>query len=64
MKMTVCELRNDSAALEKDWQALVDHVQSETVELVLLPEMAFFPWIAKAKQFDAGTWAAAVKAHE
>jgi N-carbamoylputrescine amidase len=64
MKVTVCELGNDLAALEQDWQALVDHVRSETSELVLLPEMAFFPWIAKTKQFDAGTWEAAVNAHE
>jgi len=64
MKVTVCELRNDSDALKQDWQSLVAHVQSESSELVLLPEMVFYPWLAKTRQVDPGAWKASVEAHD
>jgi N-carbamoylputrescine amidase len=64
MKATVCELRNDPAGLEQDWEALVSHVQLHASELVLLPEMAFSPWLAATNQVDARKWAAAVDAHD
>jgi len=43
MKVTVCELRNDPEGLDQDWTALVAHVKSEKSDLVLLPEMPFYP---------------------
>ena len=63
MKVTVCELRNDLDALKQDWQSLVSHVQSEGSELVLLPEMAFYPWLAKTRQVDPVAWETSVEAH-
>ncbi len=64
MKVTVCELRNDLGALQQDWQSLVAHVQSEGSELVLLPEMAFYPWLARTTQVDPAAWQASVEAHD
>jgi len=64
MKVTVCELRNDMDALKLDWQSLVTHVQSENSELVLLPEMVFYPWLAKTRQVDTGAWETSVKVHD
>jgi len=64
MKVTVCELRNDLYGLEQDWQALFAHVRSENSELVLLPEMPFYPWLAKTRHVDPDAWEAAVKAHD
>jgi predicted amidohydrolase len=64
MKVTVCELRNDSNALEQDWQSLVAHVQAEASDLVLLPEMPFYPWVAQTRQVDPAVWQASVEAHE
>ena len=64
MKVTVCELRNDFDALKQDWQSLVAHVQSESSELVLLPEMAFYPWLAGTRQVDPAAWQASVGAHD
>lgn len=64
MKVTVCELRNDSAGLELDWPALVEHVRSEKSELVLLPEMAFHPWLAGTNLIDPELWQGAVSAHD
>jgi N-carbamoylputrescine amidase len=64
MKVTVCELRNEPGYLEQDWQELVDHVKSEASDLVLLPEMPFYPWIARWNQIDDEIWKASVEAHD
>lgn len=64
VRITVCQLANDTEALLKDWQQLVSHVKAEASDLVLLPEMPFYPWIAKTRQFDPETWQAAVAAHD
>ena len=64
MKVTVCELRNEPGYLEQDWQELVDHVKSEVSDLVLLPEMPFYPWIARWNQVDDEIWKASVEAHD
>ena len=64
MKVTVCELRNDAVGLEQDWPALVGHVRSEKSELVLLPEMAFHPWLAGTNQSNTELWQEAVRAHD
>jgi predicted amidohydrolase len=64
MKVTVCELRNDLDALTEDWQSLVAHVQSKGSDLVLLPEMVFYPWLAETRQVDPAAWEASVEAHD
>ncbi len=62
MRITVCELAHDTEALLKNWQQLVSHVKAEASDLVLLPEMPFYPWIAKTHRLDPETWQAAVTA--
>ena len=64
MKATVCELRNDPAGLEADWQKLAGHVQAEGSEFVLLPEMPFHPWLAASEAVSVSAWEESVKAHE
>jgi predicted amidohydrolase len=64
MRVTVCELRNDPADLARDWDALVSHANAAGSDLVLLPEMPFFPWVAHTNQVDPGTWRAAVETHD
>jgi len=64
MKVTVCELSNHPEEFARDWDRLAAHVNEEQSELVLLPEMVFFPWSAWSKKFDPVIWEAAVKAHE
>jgi N-carbamoylputrescine amidase len=63
MRVTVCELNDDPAAFELDWQNLAAHVRQEKSDLVLLPEMPFAPWIALQREPDPRTWHAAVDAH-
>lgn len=64
MRVTVCELRNTSAEMEKEWQKLVDHVQVENSDLLLLPEMPFYPWVAGSRKVHPQQWHQAVAAHE
>jgi len=64
MKITVCELRNGTDVLEQEWQKLVGHVKSKRSDLVLLPEMPFFPWIAETDKVDTSVWQESVEVHE
>ncbi len=63
MKVTVCEFRNDPEGLAADWNGLVKHVSDQKSDWVLLPEMPFYPWIAKTDEVDAEVWNASVAAH-
>jgi N-carbamoylputrescine amidase len=63
MKVTVCELRNEPDDFALDWKKLVRHVKTEKSNLVLLPEMTFYPWFAWKRQFNPNVWKAAIAAH-
>lgn len=63
MKVTVCQLHDQPALFEKDWQGLVDHVRANDSDLVLLPEMPFAPWFASQREYEASTWQAAEERH-
>jgi N-carbamoylputrescine amidase len=43
---------------------LVQHVKAQRSELVLLPEMPFYPWFPTPRHFDAAVWREAVAAHD
>jgi N-carbamoylputrescine amidase len=64
LKVTVCELNNEPEDFVHDWEQLVAHVRTEASDLVLLPEMPFYPWIAWTRQVDPAVWQASVKAHD
>jgi predicted amidohydrolase len=64
VKITVCQLHNDRETFGRDWERLVAHVKSRHSDLVLLPEMPFYPWFPTPREFDAGIWRAAVAAHD
>ncbi|MGD8534762.1 MAG: carbon-nitrogen hydrolase family protein [Candidatus Aminicenantes bacterium] len=64
MKITVCELNNEPDDFARNWEMLVSHVKVEKSDLVLLPEMPFYPWFAWRKEFDSSVWEEAVDAHE
>ncbi len=63
MKATVCELANDPEAFLRDWEALAAHVKAAQSDLVLLPEMPFFPWFAWSPEYDPLIWKRAVDSH-
>ena len=64
MKVTVCELSNDMKQFEKEWDQLVAHCQTHNSELILLPEMPFYSWIANRPSVNKSAILEAVRAHE
>ena len=64
MRITVCQLHNGREALAADWRRLVEHVRTQRSELVLLPEMPFYPWFPTPREFDATVWHQALVAHD
>jgi len=63
VKVTVCQLHSESAPFGRDWKSLGDHVRAECSQLVVLPELAFYPSFTHRKSFDPAVWQAAVAAH-
>jgi N-carbamoylputrescine amidase len=59
MRVTVCELPHESAALADAWTALCDHTARNSSELVLLPEFAMVEPVWETEHFDAQRWKAA-----
>src|SRR5215469_12908853 len=64
MRVTVCEMPDDRKAFEAAWGELIAYVRKQQSDLVLLPELPFYPWIATAPQFDEQVWRMAQGAHE
>lgn len=64
MKVTVCELPDATNELENDWRRLVEHLRQAESDLVLLPEMPFYPWFAQASDDSEQEWQKAVEAHD
>lgn len=64
MKVTATQLPDNPDRLEDAFAALAEHIQARRSDLVLLPEMPFYPWVANTQRVDAARWQAAVDAHE
>lgn len=63
MKVTVCELPDEPARLERAWEGLTAHVRDANSDLVLLPEMPFHRWLPRRPEASARAWREAVEAH-
>jgi N-carbamoylputrescine amidase len=63
MKVTVCQMNDDPGEFETDWGLLGRHMKKAKSEIVLLPEMPFYPWFATQPAFDPRVWKEAVSAH-
>ncbi|MFW9992773.1 MAG: carbon-nitrogen hydrolase family protein [Candidatus Odinarchaeota archaeon] len=64
MKVTICQLSAEKDRLEYEWRNLVEHANRHGSDVVLLPEMPFYPWITALKEVDASLWERAVKSHD
>jgi len=64
MRLTVCEMPNETAAFAQAWERLVEHVGDRKCDLVLLPEMPFFRWLSQTDDVDPVEWTKSVRAHE
>ena len=58
MRVTVCELPHEAAALAHAWEALCAHTSRQASELVLLPEFALVEPVWEADRFDLARWVA------
>ncbi len=63
MRITVCEMPDDPAEFERQWDRLAAHVRRQSSDLVLLPEMPFYYWFCSGPKFDFKKWEQAVRAH-
>lgn len=63
MNVTVTQLPDNPADLEAAFADLVAHTQAANSDLVLVPEMPFYPWLAHTNHVDPAAWQAAVDAH-
>jgi N-carbamoylputrescine amidase len=61
MRITVCELPHEPAALRVAWAGLCEHTTRNAAELVLLPECAFAPPLWECAPFEYGRWEQAVQ---
>lgn len=60
MRLTVCELPHEPAALAAAWAGLCRHTSQYRPDLVLLPEFAFAEAVWEDACFDEARWDAAV----
>jgi N-carbamoylputrescine amidase len=59
MRVTVCELPHEPAALAAAWLALREHTSRQASELVLLPELATVEPMWESERFDLARWSTA-----
>ena len=64
MRVTVCEMNDAEEEFTRDWERLVEHVNNEKSELVLLPEMPFYPWLFWRRRFNADLWSECIETHK
>jgi N-carbamoylputrescine amidase len=64
MRVTVCELPHEPAALGAAWDSLCEHTAAHASELVLLPELTAVPPVWTRERFDDERWRAAEAASE
>lgn len=63
-RVTASQLPNDMDAFNAAWRELSDHVRSARSDVVVLPEMPFYPWVARTRDVRPAAWQAAVAAHD
>jgi N-carbamoylputrescine amidase len=64
MRITICELPHEPAALQAAWGGLCEHTARHAAELVLLPECAFVPALWELDAFDCRRWEHALQQSE
>jgi N-carbamoylputrescine amidase len=65
MRITVCELPDESARRERAWTDLVRYLHASPTDIVVLPEMPFCDWeMFRKRSVDLVAWRAALAAHD
>jgi N-carbamoylputrescine amidase len=61
LRVAVCEMPDGEAEWDAWWSLLLDVLHRERPGLLLLPELAFCPWLPGAARFDRQAWEEAVQ---
>lgn len=64
MKVTVCELSDNKQQFQNDWKDLQLYLQTAFSDLLLLPEMPFYKWLAVSNIVSAELKQESVKEHQ
>jgi len=65
LRITVCELPDETTRRQAAWADLVGYLRAAPTEVVVLPEMPFCEWeMFRKRQVDPVAWRAAVAAHD
>lgn len=64
IKVGVCETQPEMVPASESWKRLVGHVREAELDLFLINEMPFGPWIAAGQAFEQETWRSACEVHE
>ena len=65
MKITVCELPDESARRARAWADLVRYLHANPTDVVVLPEMPFCEWaMFRKRSVDLAAWRATLAAHD
>ena len=65
MKITVCELPDETARREVAWADLVRSLRGSPTDVVVLPEMPFCEWaMFRRRTVDLAVWRSALAAHD
>jgi N-carbamoylputrescine amidase len=65
MRLTVCELPDETERRAIAWAALIRHLDATPTDLLVLPEMPFVPWtIFMTRAVDPSVWQQVVADHD
>jgi hypothetical protein len=65
MKITGCELPDETARRETAWADLVCCLRANPTDVVVLPEMPFCEWQTfRTRKVDLAAWRAALATHD
>jgi predicted amidohydrolase len=64
LKVTVCQMEEHGEMLLREWDRLLAHVREQASDLVLLPDMPFYPSFVGTPRYVQDTWDRAVDAHD
>jgi len=65
VKITVCELPDETARREAAWADLVRDLRASPTDVVVLPEMPFCEWaMFRKRHVDLAAWRTALAAHD
>lgn len=64
MKVTVCELSSAWTISDTEQEAFFHHLDASGSNLLLLPEMPFYAWLAGSDKSNRSQWIKAVETHE